>query len=141
MTSKGAMVHGSFFGAIASGPTSQPRLWLWAWHKHKAMRPWLLLEGTGIVLLIVLAVVAVRWTPGPLVYVALVIAGSWLFPLVTVYIPHDALEQDPLRNSSLSRTNGPIDRVRPSLSPRTSPLSSGPAPSLENTGQAARPVF
>jgi beta-carotene hydroxylase len=100
---EGATAHGSLFRAIVSGPTLQLQLWLWAWHKYKPMRPRLLLEGIGIVVLIIMAVVMFRWSPGPLVYVALVIGGSWFFPLITVYIPHDARAQEPLTQTRLFR--------------------------------------
>ena len=102
---EGAMAHGSLLGSIASGFLLQPRLWLWAWRKHKSMRTRLLLESAGIVVLITIAIVSFHWTPAPLVYVALVIGGSWLFPLITVYIPHDVQAQghDPLKQTRLFR--------------------------------------
>ena len=58
---EGATAHGSLLHAIASGPTAQFRLWLWAWHNYNRMRPRLLLEGVGIVVLIILGAVAMRW--------------------------------------------------------------------------------
>ena len=100
---EGATAHGSLFRAIVSGPTLQLQLWLWAWQKYRPMRQRLLLEGIGIAVLIIMAIVTFRWSPGPLVYVALVIGGSWLFPLITVYIPHDARAQEPLTQTRLFR--------------------------------------
>jgi beta-carotene hydroxylase len=100
---EGSVAHGSLLGAIASGVTMQPRLWVWAWNKHPSNRPALLAEGIGILALALGSVVAVRWTAAPLIYVALVVAGSWLFPLVTVYIPHDASGQTPLARTRLFR--------------------------------------
>jgi beta-carotene hydroxylase len=100
---EGAMAHGSLFGSIASGLFLQPRLWLWAWRNHQPMRLRLLLEGVGIVVSIMTAIVTFRWTAAPLVYVALVIGGSWLFPLITVYIPHDVHAQSPVRKTRLFR--------------------------------------
>ncbi len=100
---EGEAAGGSLLGAIASGPTMQLRLWLWAWAKHAPMRTPLLLEAVGVVTLIIGAVAALHWTPAPLVYVALVVAGSWLFPLITVYIPHDAHAETPLTQTRLFR--------------------------------------
>ena len=100
---EGATAHGSLLRAIGSGPTMQIRLWIWACRNHNRMRSRLLLEGCGIVVLIVLAIVALRWHPGPLVYVVLVIGGSWLFPLITVYIPHDGHASEPLHQTRLFR--------------------------------------
>jgi beta-carotene hydroxylase len=81
----------------------QIRLWLWAWTKYDAKRPALLHEAIGIAAMIVGAAVALRWSPVPLVYVALVVAGSWVFPLATVYIPHDARGQTSLTRTRLFR--------------------------------------
>jgi beta-carotene hydroxylase len=100
---EGETAHGSLLRAVSSGPTLQVRLWFWAWRTHKPMRLRLLLEGIGIVLLVVLAVVGLRFGPGLLVYVVLVIGGSWLFPLITVYIPHDGHAKEPLEQTRLFR--------------------------------------
>jgi beta-carotene hydroxylase len=100
---EGSVAHGSLMGALASGPTMQIRLWLWAWTKYGTKRPALLFEAIGIAAMIVGAAVALRWSPVPLVYVALVVAGSWVFPLATVYIPHDAHGQTSLTRTRLFR--------------------------------------
>jgi beta-carotene hydroxylase len=100
---EGSVAHGSLWRAIASGPTMQLRLWLWAWAKYREHRRALLLECLGIVMLMLAAVATLRWTPAPLVYVALVVAGSWVFPLATVYIPHDASGHTPLTRTRLFR--------------------------------------
>jgi beta-carotene hydroxylase len=100
---EGATAHGSLLAAIVSGPFAQIQLWRWAWHNHQAMRRRLFLEALGVVTLIALAITTVPWSPTPAIYVALVIAGSWLFPLITVYIPHDAHAKEPLRQTRLFR--------------------------------------
>jgi len=106
---EGSVAHGSLWRAIGSGPTMQFRLWLWAWSNHAAKRPALLLEAIGILILIVAAVATLPWSAVPLFYVALVVGGSWVFPLVTVYIPHDASGQTPLTRTRLFR--GPLARL------------------------------
>ena len=85
---EGAAAHMSLFGAILTGPTLQLELWLWAMKNFASHRSVLLLEGVGVSLLFIVSVVAAKWTWVPLIYAGLVIAGSWAFPLVTVYIPH-----------------------------------------------------
>ena len=100
---EGETAHGSLWGAIAGGILLQPRLWLWAWRHHPLSRSRLLWEAVGILALIMIAVIAFPWTPAPLIYVGLVIGGSWLFPLITVYIPHDATSQEPLKQTRLFR--------------------------------------
>ena len=106
---EGSTAYGSLWRAIASGPTMQFRLWLWAWAKHREHRRALFLEALGIVMLMLAAIASLRWSPAPLVYVALVVAGSWVFPLVTVYIPHDASGHTPLTRTRLFR--GSVARV------------------------------
>lgn len=106
---EGSVAYGALWRAIASGPTMQLRLWLWAWAKYPEHRRALVVEGLGIVTLMLAAVAALRWTPAPLVYVALVVGGSWVFPLVTVYIPHDACGHTPLTRTRLFR--GTLARV------------------------------
>ena len=100
---EGATAHGSLIGAISSGILLQPRLWLWAWRKHPMGRKRLAIEAVGVMSLALTSVILLRWTPAPLVYVGLVIGGSWLFPLVTVYIPHDAIGKDTLIHTRLFR--------------------------------------
>jgi beta-carotene hydroxylase len=86
---EGAAAHGSLAHAILSGITLQFRLWLWALRTHRSARLALLGEAVGISVLAIGSVAAVRFSLIPLVYVGLVVAGSWSFPLVTVYLPHD----------------------------------------------------
>lgn len=100
---EGACAHGSLWSAIASGPMSQWRLFHWAWLHHPNARPQLLTDAAGIVVLIGLAIGVTAWTLIPLVYAALVVLGSWGFPLVTVYIPHDGQATHPLAQTRLFR--------------------------------------
>jgi beta-carotene hydroxylase len=100
---EGTAAHGSLWKAIASGPSTQVRLWLWAWAKQPSMRRRLGLEAVGVVALIVGAVASVRWSMAPLIYVILVIGGSWFYPFSTVYLTHDGRERTPLRQTRLFR--------------------------------------
>jgi beta-carotene hydroxylase len=100
---EGMAAHGSWVAAIAAGPTMQIRLWLWAWARYPYLRRRLWSEAVGVLSLIAGAVALSQLSRIPLVYVALVIAGSWLFPLVTVYIPHDGHATTPLGKTRLFR--------------------------------------
>jgi beta-carotene hydroxylase len=106
---EGSSAHGSLWRAIVTGPTMQLRLWHWAWKARPEQRRTLLFEAIGILILIVAAVVTYAWSAVPLVYVALVVAGSWVFPVVTVYLPHDARGETPLTRTRLFR--GPLMRL------------------------------
>ncbi|HVJ68353.1 MAG TPA: fatty acid desaturase, partial [Caulifigura sp.] len=100
---EGAAAHGTLWQALASGPPMQCRLWWWAWRTHPALRLRLAWEGAGILLLIAAAIFAVRWSAIPIVYVGLAVAGSWVFPVVTAYIPHDGRGDSALTRTRLFR--------------------------------------
>jgi beta-carotene hydroxylase len=89
----------SFVGALLDGVTLQPRLWIFAMRSAKHERGWIAGEGIAVIALLAGAAAAIPWTPLPAIYAALMIAGSWIFPLITVFIPHL-----PLGESELTRT-------------------------------------
>lgn len=49
------------------------------------------------------AMLAVRWSVVPIVYAGLAVAGSWVFPLVTAYFPHDGRGRTELTRTRLFR--------------------------------------
>ena len=100
---EGRYAFGSWIGAVIAGPLAQGRLWLWAWARYPAMRRRLLSEAIGILALLAACLLAWRWTIAPAVYAGLVIAGSWAFPLMTVYVPHDSRGQNALTRTRLFR--------------------------------------
>lgn len=107
---EGDPAHGSFRRALLQGPTFLIRLWGWAWRRAPGERGWLLLEA-GWCLAFCLAAGAL-WprTPAPLVYAALAIAGSWVYPVATVYLPHNAHGEN-----ALSQTYTLRGRIVPRL--------------------------
>ena len=85
--------------ALLDGFAQQPRLW---WHAYKHApheRGWIVGEGVAIIALIA---VSVMWLPSA-VYVALMIAGTWIFPVITVIIPHVATGTSELTRTRLFR--------------------------------------
>src|SRR6202035_1771695 len=48
-------------------------------------------------------VLAWPYTPGVLVYAVLAIVGSWVYPLLTVYLPHHGYGEIPLTQTSSLR--------------------------------------
>jgi beta-carotene hydroxylase len=79
------------FGTLLDGPVTQPRLWWWALQKTRGpTRTWILAEGGIILALLAVCVMAWPVTCVPAAYAGLIIAGSWIFPLMTVFIPHNA---------------------------------------------------
>jgi beta-carotene hydroxylase len=94
----------SFTGAALYGPVFLFRLWWWAWRRsHRRQRGWLLAEAS--LPPAVLAAGALLWptTPALLVYAAMAIAGSWVYPLLTVYLPHHDYGDDPLTQTRTLR--------------------------------------
>jgi beta-carotene hydroxylase len=89
--------------AIFDGFTLQFRLYLWALRKPGSHQKWVIVEGALVVVLLAAAVVCLPWKPAPAIYAALMIAGSWVFPIATVLIPHDAQGADELSQTRLFR--------------------------------------
>ena len=89
----------SWVGALAEGPGFQVRLWRWAVRDAKHGRRWIIGEGVACVALVGVAVALTPLTIIPLIYVAVMVAGSWIIPLVTAYLPHD-----PAGSTALSQT-------------------------------------
>ncbi len=96
----------SFLGAVCYGPVFLVRLWCWAYRRgrgNRVQRAWLLAEaGTPVA---VLTGGALLWptAPGVLGYAVLAIAGSWVYPLLTVYLPHHAYGDTPLTQTRTLR--------------------------------------
>ena len=76
-------------GAILWGPFFLPRLWCWALSQSKpgARRSWLIAEAVWPVSVIAIGIWLLPVTSAVLLY-SLVIAGSWVYPLLTVHLPH-----------------------------------------------------
>jgi beta-carotene hydroxylase len=89
--------------ALAEGPLFQLRIWLWALKNARPARAWVVGEGVACLLLAGLAVVLSRVSPALPVYAALVTMGSWVFPLVTSYVPHDPRGENELFQTRVFR--------------------------------------
>lgn len=108
---EGADAAKGFWSALACGPLHQVRLFFWAWrHGSQMERRWMLAEAAFIVAVLVATGFAWRSSPELLLYVALVIFGSWLYPLATVWWPHHAAGTTPLE-----QTRGFRGRIIPCL--------------------------
>ena len=100
---EGAASGMSLTSTVLDGLTLQPRIWLWALRHRRGRRGWILFEGAVCLLIVTGSLVLIPTTALPIVYVALVITGSWIIPLVTSYIPHDAHADQPLQQTRLFR--------------------------------------
>ena len=95
---EGAAARMSWWRALLDGVTLQPRLWIFAFRCGRD-RSRIVGEAIAVLLLVIAAIAAIHWTIAPVIYAALMILGSWLFPFITSFIPHD-----PKGESELART-------------------------------------
>jgi beta-carotene hydroxylase len=100
---EGAAAKMSFFRALVEGIGLQARLWFFAMRRKGDHRPWALFECMAATALLVASIAAIPITYAPIVYAALMIAGSWIFPVITAYIPHDPCGTSELTQTKLFR--------------------------------------
>jgi beta-carotene hydroxylase len=96
----------SLWKAVAYGPFFLPRLWWWAYRRNKGkpdQRRWLLLEAVWAVSVPLAGVALLPWTPAVLVYAGLAFVGSWVYPLLTVHLPHHNYGDTPLTQTGSLR--------------------------------------
>jgi len=103
---EGYPAHISMLGAIFYGPIFLVRLWWWAF-KRQARRPrqrvWLIVEALMPVLAVTLGILLWPVAPWALFYVAMAIVGSWVYPLLTVHLPHKNFGETPLTQTRTLR--------------------------------------
>jgi len=96
----------SLWGAVLYGPLFLPRLWWWAFRRGRGrpdQRAWLLAEAAWALAVPAAGAVLWPWTPAVLVYAALAVAGSWVYPLLTVHLPHHGYGDTPLTQTGSLR--------------------------------------
>lgn len=94
----------SFVGAVLYGPVFLIRLWCWSFARAKPLTRWVLVaEASAPILAVTAGVVFWSLTPGILVYAVMAIAGSWVYPLLTVYLPHHDYGDEPLTQTRTLR--------------------------------------
>jgi beta-carotene hydroxylase len=110
---EGDPARSSLLKAILWGPLFLPRLWCWAYARSKpggTQRRWLVAEAAWALAAPVVGLWLLPSTPAPLVYVALAVVGSWVYPLLTVHLPHRHYGDTPL-----SQTHTLRGRIIPAL--------------------------
>jgi fatty acid desaturase len=96
----------SFGGAVLYGPVFLVRLWWWAFRRgtgHRALRVWLVAEAAAPVLAITVGIAVWQRTPAIAIYTVTAIVGSWVYPLLTVYLPHHDYGDVPLNQTRTLR--------------------------------------
>ena len=93
---EGDPAHMSFWRSLLEGPIFLYRLWWWAWHNAPSLRGWLFGEAAWFFIIVGLSLIFWQHIPALLVYTALVIVGSWVYPILTVHLPHNVNGQNEL---------------------------------------------
>ncbi len=89
----------SFWRAVMYGPLFLPRLWHWAYvkqHRFSRERKWLIAEAIWPLVVLSIGLVGRQFTTAILLHAGLVIVGSWVYPLLTVHLPHRNYGETPL---------------------------------------------
>src|SRR5262249_16789071 len=95
-----------FWGAVLHGIVFLPRLWWWAFRRNRGrpgQGPCLVAEAAWALAGPVTGLFLWPRTPAVLVYAGLVLVGSWVYPLLTVYLPHHDYGATPLTQTSSLR--------------------------------------
>ena len=100
---EGAAAKMSFGRALVEGVTLQYKLWWFALQRPGAHRKWVIGEGAAALLLLAAAAAVWPVTHLPALYAALMIAGSWVYPLATAYIVHTPEGPDEVHQTRLFR--------------------------------------
>ncbi|MEP7286053.1 MAG: fatty acid desaturase [Chloroflexota bacterium] len=94
----------TLLGAALYGPVFLWRLWWWAFqHNAGVQRLWLFVEIAIPPLTFISGVLLWSRTPAVLIYALLAIIGSWVYPLLTVYLPHKDYGDTPLTQTHTLR--------------------------------------
>jgi len=89
--------------ALAEGVIFPYRIWWWAFQRADRQKGWLLGEAGACLVLAGLSLLVVPVTPIGAIYVGLMVAGAWLNPLITAYLPHDPAASCELAQTKLFR--------------------------------------
>jgi beta-carotene hydroxylase len=89
--------------ALLEGVGMQPRLWFFAMRRPGPHRPWAIAEATASTVLLGASIAVIPMTVAPVVYAMLMMAGSWIFPVITATIPHDSSGATELTQTRLFR--------------------------------------
>ncbi|MBA3533983.1 MAG: fatty acid desaturase [Ardenticatenales bacterium] len=102
---EGDPAHMTLWRVILEGPIFLFRLWRWAWARAPRERGWLLLEAGWFFAFVLGSLLLLPQTPIPFVFALLTIGGSWIYPLTTVYLPHNVQGENALLQTYTLRGN------------------------------------
>jgi beta-carotene hydroxylase len=100
---EGAAAKMSFFRTLGEGMIFQPRIMVWAAKNHGRSHPIVFIEIAIALCLLTLCFATIPKTPIFAVYAVLMIMGSWVIPLATSYVPHNAAGRTTITQTKLFR--------------------------------------
>ena len=102
---EGAASRMTFLRTLFEGMIFQFKIYFWAVNQNKNSRHFLLVlfEGIAAVMLVLLCIISIRNTWVLFVYMTLMIAGSWIIPLITSYAVHTPSGSNELEQTRLFR--------------------------------------
>lgn len=100
---EGAAAKKSFLGSLLEGLIFQWRIMIWAMIRPHRDRPIVIAETAAVLAALAFCFATLPRTPVFAVYASLMIAGSWIIPLVTSYVPHNPSGATELTRTTLFR--------------------------------------
>jgi beta-carotene hydroxylase len=100
---EGAAARMSLLRTIVEGLIYVPHLTLWALRRGHSRRSLVVVEVIVAAILFIACFATLPITPAPAVYATLMLMGTWVYPLVTSYIPHNPAGRSPLTQTRLFR--------------------------------------
>ena len=94
---------------LLEGVVFQFRIYVWALRNPRGRWNWIVGEGIAVLVMVVAAATALPYTIIPGIYVGFMVAGSWVIPLITSYLPHDSEAPDAIHQTR--RFRGVIARI------------------------------
>jgi beta-carotene hydroxylase len=96
----------SGLAAVLHGPWFLPRLWLWAFRRragNRRERAWLVAEAAWSAIGLALAAAGWWLSTAVALYALGAIVGSWVYPLLTVHLPHHDYGDTPVTQTRTLR--------------------------------------
>lgn len=102
---EGAASKMTFIRTVWEGIIFQYKIWTWAFKnvKKPGDKKWIQIEGVLCSIIIISSILLIPVSPVFVIYVILIIMGSWLIPFITSYIPHDPNGSSPLFQTKVFR--------------------------------------
>jgi beta-carotene hydroxylase len=102
---EGAAARMTLFRSLLEGVIFQPRIYLWVLthYRHHRYFRLIVFEGLMVAAFMTFCVYSISFTSVYFIYMCLMIAGSWIIPLVTSYAVHAPEAEHELKQTRLFR--------------------------------------